>query len=157
MRRAYWSYIETIITPIDFDIPYSGMKCFWSFIKRMHKDYMGVGTLKKNGQSFTDPKQKANVLNGQFESVFTRETPLDPDMLTPQSLFQLMEDIDITKTGVRNMLEHLKVHKAAGPDEIGPCVLKELAPTIAMNNTTQTFILTAIYRRSYETGETPDE
>ncbi len=126
---------------MDSDIPYSGMKCFWSFIKRMHKDYMGVGTLKKNGQSFTDPKQKANVLNGQFESVFTRETPLDPDMLTPQSLFQPMEDIDITKTGVRNMLEHLKVHKAAGPDEIGPCVLKELAPTIAP-------ILIAIYRRS---------
>ncbi len=124
MRRAFWSYIETIITPMDSDIPYSGMKCFWSFIKRIRKDYTGVGTLKKNRQSFTDPKQKANVLNGQFESVFTRETPLKPDMITPQSHFQPMEDIDITKTGVRTMLERLKVDKA---DEIRPCVLKELA------------------------------
>ncbi len=47
MRRAYWSYIETIITPMDFDIPYGGMKRFWSFIKRMCKDYTGVGTLKR--------------------------------------------------------------------------------------------------------------
>ncbi len=61
-----------------------------------------------------------------------------------------MEDIDITETGVRKMLEGLKVHKAAGPDEIGHCVLKELAPTIAP-------ILTAIYMRSYETGEIPDD
>ncbi len=97
MRRAYWSYIETIITPMDFDIPYGGMKRFWSFIKRMCKDYTGVGTLKKNGQSFADPKQKANILNGQFELVFTRETPLESDMLTPQSHFQPTEDIDITE------------------------------------------------------------
>ncbi len=69
-------------------------------------------------------------------------------MVTPQSHFQPMDDIDITETGVRKMLERLKVHKAAGPDEIG--VLKELAPTIAP-------ILTAIYRRSYETGEIPDD
>ncbi len=126
---------------MDSDIPYSGMKRFWSFIKRIRKDYTVVGTLKKNGQSFTDPKQKANILNGQFESVFTRETPLDPDMLTPQSHFQPMDYIDITETGLRKKLEGLKVHKAAGPDEIGPCLLKELAPTIAP-------ILIAIYRRS---------
>ncbi len=48
------------------------------------------------------------------------------------------------------MLECRKAHKAAGPDEIEPPMHKELAVTIAP-------ILTAIYRKSYETVETPDD
>ena len=61
-----------------------------------------------------------------------------------------MEYIEITEPGVRKMLEKLQVHKASGPDEIGPQILKNLASTIAP-------ILTIIYRRSYETGRIPDD
>jgi hypothetical protein len=50
---------------------------------------------------------------------------------------------------VEKMLKRLKIHKAAGSDEISPCVLKELATTIAPP-------LTIIYQRSYDTGEIPD-
>ena len=40
-RRAYWEYIESIITPInpENEEPYSNMKRFWAFIKHNRKDY----------------------------------------------------------------------------------------------------------------------
>ena len=95
-------------------------------------------------------QDKANELNKQFESVFAREGPLNNDLLPDQSPHPTMSDIDITEPGVRKMLEKLNVHKAQGPDEIGPQILKNLASTIAP-------ILTVIYRRSYETGRIPED
>ena len=151
MRRAYWAYIESIITPMDSeDGEWSGMKRFWQFIKGMRKDHTGVATLKDQGNTVSDPKEKANLLNRQFESVFTPDTPLEPELLPQQSIHPEMEEIDITLPGVQKMLERLKVHKATGPDGIGPQMLKNLAPTIAP-------ILTIIYRRSYDTGLLPND
>jgi hypothetical protein len=150
MRAAYWSYIESIITTLDDDQqPNTSMKRFWGFIKRMRKDYVGVGNLKHQGCMVTKPKDQADVLNAQFESVFTDENPL-PDDLLPQSPYPEMDDLNITVPGVQKMLERLKPHKAAGPDELGPRVLKELAATIAP-------MLTSVYRRSYQTGEVPQD
>ena len=48
------------------------------------------------------------------------------------------------------MLERLKPHKVAGPDELCLRLLKELAATIAL-------MLTIVYRRSYQTGEIPQD
>ena len=150
-RRAFWAHIESIITPMENEEDqYSGMKRFWSFIKHRKKDHEGVAPLKHEGQTHTGHKEKASILNQQFESVFIRETPISPDLLPEQPSHPSMEDIVITEPGVQKLLERLKVHKAAGPDQIGPRVLKELAETIAP-------ILTVIFKRSYDTGEVPDE
>ena len=129
LRQAYWSYIESIITAVE---------------------RVGVATLKVDGKSVSNPRDKANELNKQFESVFTREGPLNNDLLPDQSPHPTMSDIDITEPGVRKMLEKLNVHKAQGPDEIGPQILMNLASTIAP-------ILIVIYRRSYETGRIPED
>ena len=151
LRQAYWSYIESIITPVENDSgTASGMKRFWQFVKSKRKERVGVATLKVDGKSVSNPRDKANELNKQFESVFTREGPLSNDLLPDQSPHPTMSDIDITEPGVRKMLEKLNVHKAQGPDEIGPQILKNLASTIAP-------ILTVIYRRSYETGRIPED
>ena len=151
LRQAYWSYIESIITPVENDSgTASGMMRFWQFVKSKRKERVGVATLKVDGKSVSNPRDKANELNKQFESVFTREGPLNNDLLPDQSPHPTMSDIDITEPGVRKMLEKLNVHKAQGPDEIGPQILKNLASTIAP-------ILTVIYRRSYETGRIPED
>ncbi len=155
-RTAYWTYIESIITPMEVDedstqgSQYQGMKCFWGFIKSGRKDYRKIGPLRDRGTTTEDPKEMADLLNGQFESVFSKDDQTTPDVLPDSSPHPKMPDIVITEPGVRKMLERLKPHKAMGPDEIGPRVLKELAPTIAP-------ILTIIYRRSYETGQIPDD
>ena len=70
--------------------------------------------------SISNTKDKANELNKQFESLFTREGPLTNDLLPDTSPYPEMEDIEITEFGVRKMLEKLQVHKASGPDEICP-------------------------------------
>ena len=95
--------------------------------------------LKMDGKSVSDPRDKANTLNKQLESVFTREGLLNDDLLPDQSPQPTMNDIGITEQGVRKMLEKLNVHKAQGPDEIDPQILKNLVSTIAP-------ILTVIYR-----------
>ena len=52
-----------------------------------------------------------------------------------------MPQIYITEEGVQKGLERLNPHKAAGPDKIGPRVLKELAEVIAP-------VITRIFRAS---------
>jgi hypothetical protein len=43
---------------------------FWS----LRTDNSGVAPLKKEGQLVADTKQKANILNQQFQSVFTSKS-----------------------------------------------------------------------------------
>ena len=108
-----------------------------------------MAPLKKNGLTSSTPKGKADILNQQFESVFTHETTLPSDIVPPNSPHPRMADINFNTTGVEKILNNLNAHKAAGPDDISPRILKELAHTIAP-------VLTTIFRRSYDTGEVPD-
>ena len=61
-----------------------------------------------------------------------------------------MNDTTITEAGVRKLISNLKIHKAMGPDDIGPRVLRELVDVTAP-------ILTSIFRKSYETGKLPSD
>ena len=79
--------------------------------------------------SYTDPVDKANILNRQFEYVFSKPQPL--------SLKQL--------EGVDKLLQGLSPNKASGPDEISPTILKELHHEIAP-------ILKLIFNLSLQTG-----
>ena len=98
--------------------------------------------VKENRKTTSDTKEKANILNRQFESVFSNDTAPASDLLPPVSDHPTMAEINITTGGVLKMLKQLQVHKAAGPDEISPRLLKDLADSIAP-------ALTSIYRKSY--------
>ncbi len=109
-----------------------------------HRNTMkqGIAPLKTDGISVIDPKGKADVLNKQFESVFTEEGPLDQGQQgTIHRGYPEMEDITITEKGVEKLLLNLNMFKAAGPDEIVPRILRELALVPA---------LTTIFKKSYE-------
>ena len=43
----------------------------------MQRDYVGIASLKYNGKMITDPKEKADALNKQFESVFVKKDLLN--------------------------------------------------------------------------------
>ena len=126
------------------------MKRFWKFIKYNKTDSCSISQLKKQGKSITDPKNIADVLNQQFESVFTRETDVPANLLQATSRHPEMPDILFTLPGVLKLLENLKIHKAPGPDGITPRVLQSLAQVIAP-------ILTCIFNKSYQTGQVPDD
>ena len=88
-----------------------------------------VGPLKnKSGQIIIDDDGMCNVLNEQFQSVFTKESNCDATQLpTVRDAFtgdqnQMLSDIDITDELVKNYLNKLKLSKAPGPDDLVPKV-----------------------------------
>ena len=54
-------------------IPISNNKNLWRYLKAMRKDSCGASTLSAGGKLGMDPGTKAEMLNCQFHSVFTRE------------------------------------------------------------------------------------
>ena len=65
-------------------------------------------------------------------------------------LDSVLATINITENGVQKILANLNPHKAWGPDNISPRVLKELSSSIAP-------ILTMIFRSSLNTGYVPQD
>ena len=137
----------------------------WNYIKNCKKDSIGVASLQncKTGELLTVANDKAEVLNDQFQSVFSRCTPLPlgrlctqfahllPQAMTPGlKRYPAMPDFTISTNGIKKMLATLKPHKAAGPGCIRPPILKELWDTIAL-------ILQVIFTRSFKTGKLPSD
>ena len=121
IRKAYWQYVEGIITSKDDNSP-ADDKRFWRFIKHQKQETQGVWPLKKDGKLVADPSEKANILNTQFQSVFSTSNPLSLKALctsatnfikpdgTPNETPQ-MTPINITEEGVRRRLKGLNAHK----------------------------------------------
>ena len=154
VRRSYWKYIQDIILPEDTENRADNNKRFWTFIKHCKRDSVGISPLKDSkGELHTDPVGKATLLNEQFKSVFSKQTPLGPehtDHAHRQSSYPQMPEINVCTTGVENLLKKLKPHKAAGPDQLKPLVLKEIASAIAP-------CLQHIFQRSLDEGIVPDD
>jgi hypothetical protein len=97
----------------------------------------------------SDTETKAEILNDQFYSVYTRE-----DMTSMpekgQSSYSDMPDIHIGEAGVLKLLNNINSHKATGADGIPTRLLHEYASFIAP-------ALTKILQISVNTGTIPDE
>ena len=139
-RKAYWDYVEDLITPKKENSPDENLsisKKFYTFIKHMKTDSTGIKTLKKNGSTITDPEQKADLLNNHFFSVFSQQIPMKLSALCKYftNLFPNhendMPEIQVTEKGVLKLLQALNISKAAGHDGIRPKVLKELSSELA--------------------------
>jgi hypothetical protein len=95
-------------------------------------------------------------MNDQCKSVFSNidkitESEFESNCkLSIESKYQTMPDITITCEGIAKLLLNLNPSKAAGPDEIKPRVLIELAIEIAP-------ILTIIFQISLESGVAPSD
>jgi hypothetical protein len=76
-------------------------------------------------------EEKANILNNQFQKAFSEKTEItDQEFRTRcemQGNFPTMPDIVFTENSITKQLANLNPYKAAGPDNIMPRVLKELA------------------------------
>ena len=167
LRQAYWRYIEDIVTP-DPDEPAGACtKRFWTYIKHCKQDKSGVAPLHDNtGCTKSDNTAKATILNQQFCSVFSKPTPLSLKHQCSKKIREVYQDdkiptdvksphptmpsINISVAGVTKLLSKLKPHKAAGPDQQKPRVLKELCDVLAP-------ILTIIFQRTMDTSKLPDD
>ena len=77
MNEAHGNYIRSILNIEDnceTSTKQSLGKKFWKYIKSRKKDNMGISPLKnESGEEVIDSKGKAEILNQQYDRVFTDE------------------------------------------------------------------------------------
>ena len=72
---------------------------------------------KKDGASYSDAHDKAEILNDQFSSEYTTEDMTSFPDLGP-GIAASVPPLRISEKGVQKILEGLNPHKATGPDQI---------------------------------------
>ena len=102
-------------------------KSFWWYIRHKLKTKTGVAPLLGDNEDpwSTKFEDKANIIQRQFSSVFTREPDTDIpklDKKTDESISTLF----VTDQMVRDEILKLNVNKSCGPDNVHPRLLIEL-------------------------------
>ena len=98
----------------------SNSKVFWRFEREGLKTRIGVGPLLCNpddpGTLRHSDKEKVDILQSQFCSVFTHE----PEGEVPQLEPRMGERLEITHDWVLETLLKTNITKSCGPDELHP-------------------------------------
>ena len=143
-KEAHDNYINSKVSESG------ATKRFWSYVKTLKKDGSGIAPLKTaNGALHSDNKSKANILNNQFSSVFNT----DPEVNLPklgQTNIRQMPYINVTTPGIVKLLKGLKEHKASGPDQVTPRLLKHICTEIAP-------ILQLFFQATLHQGKIPQD
>ena len=143
MRKLQRDHIRSIGDCLESN----NTKPFRNYIKSLRRDVFGVSSLNSEGRIISTAREKAETLNNQFCSVFTKEDLSSMPSLKSSNIPN-MPDIQITISGVEKLLKKLQVNKATGPDGIPARILKECASSVAP-------ILQKIYQKSISTGTLP--
>ena len=79
---------------------------------------------------YSDSSPKSEILNKQFQSVFTKKsTTATPGLFGNK--YPSIGNLSITSKGVQKLLEKINISKAAGPDLLPGRMLNMLAPELA--------------------------
>ena len=112
----------------------SNPKIFWSHVRSKLKTKTGVARLLQDKKDETstkfDEKEKTNILQKQFVSIFTKEPNAEVPVLDKKTEVNL-PNINITEEMVRNEILKLNVNKSCGPDEMYPQILIELVDLVS--------------------------
>jgi hypothetical protein len=92
----------------------------------------------------------ADLLNQFFSGVFTREDAANVPEPEPTGCRAELKGVNITVRAVKDKIRKLRVDGAAGPDGLGPLVLKKLIDQIAVP-------LAMVMRTSLKEGSVPED
>ncbi|XP_068704053.1 uncharacterized protein [Montipora foliosa] len=108
-------------------------KRFWSYIKSSTSDRPSPNFLRDGHKLVTDIRDRANILNKFFSSVFNPASTASPTLSAPPSsgVGEKLDSIELTASEVREVLLSLDPNKACGPDNIPGSLLKNTAAEIA--------------------------
>ena len=131
----------------------SNSRLFWKTSKQLlniDKRSTSIPTLTFNGEHAEDDEQKANMLNNYFsmQTVINDKNKHPPHL--PLATDSTLESIQISEQDVKDVLDHLDVKKACGPNHLSPRLLKEGASILAHP-------LSIIFRRSLTQGYFPSQ
>lgn len=145
VRQAHINYVNNIIGGSLTEKP----KTFWSYVKLMRTENLGIPTLRTPSKLCATDKDKAQALNEQFQSVFN---PCVSDNIPDKGVspYPSIPDLIIHHEGVVKQLKQLNPSKASGPDEIPPRLLKTVAEELAP-------VLTFLFQQSIDNGEVPSQ
>ena len=124
-------------------------KKFWRYVKTICRDIHGIAPLKVENSFVYHSEDQAEILNKQFQSVFTKEDLSNiPECCGPSipPLHNITNSVD----GVKKLLSTLDSSKSCGPDNIPARILKHCCDEIAP-------ILTVIFTQSLSSGNLPDD
>ena len=113
-------------------------KRFWSYIKSATSDRPSPNFLRDGHKLVTDSRDRANILNKFFSSVFNPASTasLPPSARSPSGIGEVLDSIELIVSEVREVLLSLDPKKACGPDNIPGSLLKniniaaEIAPSL---------------------------
>eukprot|EP00745_Piridium_sociabile_P029683 TRINITY_DN4896_c5_g2_i1.p1 TRINITY_DN4896_c5_g2~~TRINITY_DN4896_c5_g2_i1.p1 ORF type:complete len:403 (-),score=94.76 TRINITY_DN4896_c5_g2_i1:230-1438(-) len=126
-------------------------KSFWSFVKEKTNTRTEVADLRnENGETAQSDRDKAQVLNRFFQSVFTKEQEGDLPEPPVYHYDSELTSFIITIEAVKKHLKGLKTGTAPGPDGIPPLLLTETAEELAQP-------VTIIFKKSLEEGRIPED
>ena len=122
IRQSHCTYISEIVAA---SLSYSP-KSSWSYIRALHREETGIHTHRtSSGLPATSDCAKANVLNEQFQSVFSDEDM--QNLPSCKKLFPDMTEINFDIDDVIKQLQKINLNKANGPDKVPARILKETA------------------------------
>ena len=104
--------------------------------------------LKEDGTKATPDAEKAEVLNNQFSSIFTKDDTENLPQPNELEIQSRLTDLGITEESVKKKLSKLRTDKNLGLDGVHPLVLKNLATVLAGP-------LVSIFNTSLQTGKVP--
>ena len=103
-------------------------KLFWRYVNANRKSKAEIPDLeRKDGTKATTDYEKAEELNQQFSSVFTREDTETLPEFEALNIPSPLSSINITPEKVQKKLNKLRTDKSAGPDGVHPLMLKNLS------------------------------
>ena len=118
VKNAKKKYQSDIATKVK-----TNPKVFWRYINSKRKNKDDIAPLSTDDINFeTNDKNKADMLNNFFTSVFTNEDLNNIPNTTAgeKSNNCFISDLRVTELAVRDKLSKLKVNKSPGPDKLFP-------------------------------------
>ena len=146
LSSEYNSYVNTLLD----DTIHRNPKKFYQFINAKRSDGSGIPPLVcKDGSMASSDTGKAEALNTQYQSVFTKEDLINLPQINDVNIDR-MPNITFSLNGIVKLMENLNINKSNGPDQIPIRILKDHRHKIAP-------LLQFIFQQSYNTGELPDD